>query len=102
MKYEDALKEWGARKLQTTYYAMTTEVDRDTVKVEMDFDAGDPCCGGYNPDCYCSMATSPSAHVTITGRSGRKRLTTTVEASSFDFVTVLKELVEVAEGTMTA
>ena len=104
MKYEDALQEWGARKIETANWALTEKIDRSTVKVEMEFDEGYACCGGRDPDCYCSFAESPSANVSITGRtsaSSRKVYSAEIDHYSFDFATVLREIVEASGGAVT-
>lgn len=97
MHYEEALKLWGARRLtKATGYT----VEPHTVHVRMVFTEGFPCCGGSNPDCYCSFATSPSANVAISGTDTKGRpQCTTIDADSFDFAEVLGEIVEAA-GTI--
>lgn len=113
MQYEEALKRWGAAKLTEAQrrYGQPPEVILDTVQVKFNFDEGYPCCGGRDPDCYCSMAESPSADVQISGQLvGARRdelggerwpLRLKMSTEEFDFVTVLKEIVAVAEGTVT-
>lgn len=103
MKYEDALREWGARKIEA-YNGNRVKIDRATVVVDMDFDEGYACCGGTDPNCYCSFAESPSAKVEITGRStaqSRKNYSASIDSCSFDFATILGEIVEASGGAVT-
>ena len=93
MNYEDALKEWGARKLESAFKGRT--FDRSSVTVDIEIDPGYACCGGRDPDCYCSFAESPSAYVEICGRNSKGQLQiTTIDRWAFDFATVVKEIVE--------
>lgn len=103
MKYEDALREWGARKIEG-YNGDRVKIDRSTVVVDMEFDEGYACCGGRDPDCYCSFAESPSANVSITGRESvqsRKAYSASIDHYSFDFATILGEIVEASGGAVT-
>lgn len=99
MKYDEALREWGARKLEAAGYG---DVNRQSVIVEMEFNEGYACCGGRDPDCYCSFAESPSASVMIRGSSYNMRnARVEIDHWSFDFATILKEIVEAGGGTVT-
>ena len=104
MQYEAALRLWGAQRLQADMGPNTKdrEINLDTVKVDMVFSEGYACCGGSDPDCYCSFAESPSADVVITGvtKGGRPR-TTSISNYGFDFVTILGEIVNAADGKIT-
>lgn len=93
MQYEMALKVWGAQRLSNSHRT----VNPDIVKVEMDFNEGYACCGGTDPNCYCSYAESPSANVVIT--AGKLRETINVE--DFDFAVILGEIVRAADGMIT-
>lgn len=95
MKYEDALRKWGALKLEQ----YGSKVDPQTVTVVTNFSEGYPCCGGNNPGCYCSLATSPTATVMVS--SYGFPYTYTIDLDEFDFVTFLGEIVDAADGTMT-
>lgn len=95
MNYEEALKEWGARKLEKIYNGIL--VGRETVKVSMEFDEGYACCGGRDPYCYCSFAESPRAYVEIT--SGKYKCS--IDSWEFNFAGILKEIVEAGGGTVT-
>lgn len=105
MEYQAALREWGARMLEerSRYPRMAPgSVDRGTVRVRMDFREGFACCGGSDPDCYCSFAESPSADVVVEGRTSSGRpCSWSMDAADFDFVTVLREVVEAGGGTLT-
>lgn len=102
MNYEDALKEWGARKLEAGWrFPKKHSIDRSTVNVEMEFNEGYACCGGSDPHCYCSFAESPSANVVITGTgTDYNRYNTSIDHWSFDFATILKEIVEAGGGSI--
>lgn len=101
MQYEDALRKWGKAKLEE--YHGGGEIQEATVEVKMEFDEGYACCGGSDPDCYCSLAESPSANVLITGNRMTGGLARReISHYEFDFVTILKELVTTAEGNITA
>lgn len=104
MNYEDALREWGARNLEKDNKGLV--IDRSTVQVDMEFDPGYACCGGRDPDCYCSFAESPSADVTITGRrEGVKKgqtFTYRIGCYEFDFATILKEIIIAGGGTLSS
>lgn len=91
MPYEDALREWGARKLEEAGH---TNVDRSIVNVEMDFNQGYHCGCGGDPNCYCSFEEAPSANISIS--SGRASIT--IDHYSFDFASVLGEIVAVGGG----
>lgn len=67
MGYEDALKRWGKRRLDEYN---KTNVDVEDVVVTFDYDEGYACCGGRDPECYCSFAESPSFNVNVRGGGG--------------------------------
>ena len=106
MQYEDALRLWGATKLASRYNVPLNELDPDLVKIEMIFDEGYQCCGGRDPDCYCSFAESPSADVLITyrGTAGPIDRQSAYRISSYDFnfVDILGEIVAAGGGTLTS
>ncbi|MFD6636736.1 hypothetical protein ACFWDN_13035 [Micromonospora chalcea] len=104
MNYEQALRAWGKAKLEESErrYAPAIEVDPETVNVGLDFNAGYACCGGRDPDCYCSFAESPSAKVSITGhdKNSGAYYSHDIEAYDFDFAAVLKEIVDAGGGVI--
>jgi len=102
MKYEEALQLWGAKKLSEVYPRLA--IDSATVHVGMQFDKGYVCCGGRDPDCYCSRAESPSASVRITAwtRDMSRQASVDIDAEDFDFATVLSEIIAVSDGALTA
>ena len=107
MSYEDALKAWGAQKLEASAnYRRRNKVTVElaSVNVSMEFDEGYACsCGGNDPLCYCSYAESPSADVVITGRTtAGDGVKYTIDASDFDFVEILGEIVEAAGGVVAS
>lgn len=110
MKYEDALKIWGAKLVarQNMHDILFEKIDLDTVQVELDLEEGYACCGGSDPSCYCSFAESPSAHVLVSCKGvgiGKRRTSTyqaVMDSDRFDFATVLKELCEIGDGNISS
>lgn len=105
MKYDEAIKLWGKQKIEGVYMGKLN-IDPETVSVEFDFNEGYACCGGRDPDCYCSFAESPSANVKISGKkTGVKFGQTysyTIDQWSFDFAEILAEIVAIGGGTISA
>lgn len=108
MKYDEALRLWGKKRIEDhwagSYRPVELDIDPATVTVTMDFNAGYACCGGSDPDCYCSFAESPSATVKIYGttRDGWSGYNVDIDADDFDFASVLKEIVEAGDGHLVA
>lgn len=106
VQYEKALQLWGAKKLKDKY-GSGFMVDLKTVEVKMDFDEGYQCgCHGNDPQCYCSLAVNPTARVLITGMCSQHNHTVflaqvTMDHYEFDFVQVLGEIVDAADGEVT-
>lgn len=99
MNYNEALKRWGLLRLERAGYQTIVP---ESVSVEMDFSEGYACCGGSNPNCYCSFAESPRAEVVITGVTKVDYpARVTIPLDQFDFATVLAEIVEAADGMVT-
>lgn len=92
MSYEDALQKWGGDKLREWNPEFKAD---NTVMVVFNFNDGFACCGGRDPDCYCSYAESPSAEVVIEGRGST---TYRIDIEDFDFATILKEIVAAGGG----
>jgi hypothetical protein len=90
-QYELALRLWGAQKLKEYY---RTQVVPDTVDVRLDFDPGYACCGGRDPDCYCSYWEAPSVNIEITGfsKTGGNMLNYRSNAEDFNFFMLMREL----------
>lgn len=100
MKYEDALKCWGYNKIKDQIHK-DESVTMDDINVVMHFSKGFACCGGSNPDCYCSMAESPRADVEITVWTTKGRyIYSCIGLGDFDFVATLKEILEAANGSI--
>ena len=96
MNYEEALKVWGANRLSDW---SGVKVNASSVTVVTEFEEGYACCGGNNPDCYCSYAESPSASVVITSSETSNRCS--IDLDDFDFAVVLGEIVAAGNGTLT-
>ena len=95
MQYEEALKVWGASRLRKAY--PKAKIVPDAVVVSLETNYGYSCCGGSDPDCYCSLAESPSGYVEISAG----RYSVEIDHYEFDFATILKEIVAAADGTIT-
>jgi len=104
MNYQDALREWGARRLEADDAAKRAwdrahglepfplgpcPVDRSTVSVRMEFVPED-IVGN-------SMDTSAECSVSITGYSNRQHWVE-IDVEKFDFVEVLGEIVAAGGG----
>lgn len=105
--YDRALQLWGLLQLRRLYPEV--EFVPATVTVEMDFNEGYACCGGTDPDCYCSFAESPKSDVVVRGQAAKPWstgpyfpmngvFTWTESAESFDFADMVRELFEVAQA----
>lgn len=102
MQYEEALRLWGAKKIEHYYGDLGISIDPNTVHVIFNFSEGFACCGGSDPLCYCSLAESPRAEVCIEGYDWQGQFHSyQMDASSFDFASVLKEILGAAEGTIS-
>jgi hypothetical protein len=106
MKYDDALKAWGALKLRA-YRSEYVELEFEAVTVTMEFSEGFACCGGSNPGCYCSLVEAPKAEVSILGLvkapaegSPYRTLSREISLEDFDFASVLKEICEAGGGVV--
>lgn len=103
MKYEDALRLWGARKIASSYRITVEDIVLGSVRVDFTFDEGYACCGGSDPNCYCSFAESPRAEVAVSASTkSTGTLRWTLDLESFDFATVLSELCETGDGMITS
>lgn len=100
MHYDMALKMWGLSKLKPQL-KQSEKLVLNQIDVGMNFSQGYGCCGGTDPECYCSLAESPSAEVSITAYTNKgRRIEHTIDLDCFDFATVLKEIVEAANGNV--
>lgn len=100
MKYEDALKCWGYQKIKAQI-ASDEAVTMNDLGVRMVFSRGYACCGGTDPDCYCSLAESPRAEVTVSARTTKGRyIESSIDLEDFDFVETLKEILEASNGSI--
>lgn len=106
MKYEDALKVWGANKVVERNNIHLNDIDVNSVSVSFYFNEGYNCCGGSDPLCYCSFAESPSASVRVeaknVGSSQDSRIFSwTQDVEDFSFTEVLRELCEI-DGSISS
>lgn len=102
MQYEEALRLWGARRLEAVHSnnRWPVVIDPTSVYVELNFNQGYACCGGTDPLCYCSFAESPSVTIEIKGWNDEytRQYTDSISADQFDFVKFLGEVLEVSGG----
>lgn len=99
MQYDEALRLWGAMKIAQANRLNVEDLGVASVRVNFDFDEGNNCCGGADPDCYCSFAESPSANVVASAHGWNGRIYHwSMDVESFDFASVLKELCELGDG----
>ena len=87
MDYSEALGRWGAK-----IAGLDPEI-HEQITVDLVMNQGYACCGGRDPDCYCSFAESASMELTVS--RGRKIVYTN---TYFDFSTAVREILEVADG----
>lgn len=104
MQYQTALAIWGLKTLKalgivTSNATLSTHV----IKVSTEINQGYSCCGGSDPDCYCSLAESPSlvALISCTPMGSAKATTTQEVAIDSDFTSFLGEVLKATEGTIT-
>lgn len=90
MKYDEALKAWGARQLAHKVNKGET-IDLSTVSVSIEAEQS-----GYG----CSCSAEVSAHVSITANL-EPRGWVYYDITYFEFEQFLKELVEAADGAVT-
>jgi len=100
MKYEDALKVWGYKKIKSQL-APPEAVLMEDIDVRMVFVKGYACCGGADPSCYCSLAESPRADVEIYAKTTTGRyIHHNIDLGDFDFIGTLEEILEAANGSI--
>lgn len=89
MKYDEALKVWGAKQLAHTLIK-GEELDLDTFSVELQVDSG----------WGCSCSSSAVAEVSMQAYTKDSRWVY-YDTKYFDFEDFLKEVVEAANGAVT-
>jgi hypothetical protein len=96
ISYEEAARRWGIEKLNA-YPAVRKNLDEDSVSVDFVMDEGYACCGGSDPDCYCSFAESPKLTAVVSYRVlGKSRgPKPSITLTYIDFAETLKEMFEV-------
>lgn len=100
MDYEEALIAWGRNRLSRGDKDAASRIT--DVTVDIDFDEGYSCCGGYDSSCYCSLATSPTAEVVVSGRLDGLKVTDRVDAEDFNFSQFIREICEAGGGSISA
>ena len=95
ISYEEASRRWGIEKLNT-YPALLKKVDKDSVTVDFEMDPGYNCCGGSDPDCYCSFAESPqmTAKISYRGLGKTRGPKPSITITYIDFAETLREMFE--------
>jgi hypothetical protein len=92
--YDEAVRKWGVTRL-SGYRNIKGKFDETSVTVDFELDSGFNCCGGSDPDCYCSMAESPSMKAYISYKGIGKFKPGKIEISYIDFAETLREMLEV-------
>lgn len=86
MNYNEALQEWGARRLEA---ADKGDINRSTVSVE----------AGYTTSGYCETCTYTTSCIEISGRNTEKTyVSTDTTEFNYDMGKFLKEVIEVAQS----
>jgi len=93
LTYEDAVRKWGTGKLNG-YSNLRGKFDETSVSVNFVLDEGYACCGGSDPNCYCSFAESPSMKAYVSYKTLKGR-TEKIVISYIDFAETLREVLEV-------
>lgn len=57
--YDEQVKVWAAQRFNVPLDEI------DSVAMESVFNEGYACCGGADPNCYCSFAESASMHLSV-------------------------------------
>lgn len=107
--YDVALQAWGSIRLAASRGLPVSRIDRSSIKVSMDFDAGYACCNMTDPDCHCTQAIAPTANVVITGfitvdpatGSPRRMIEEKIDSEWFEFSDILREIVEAGDGVIS-
>jgi len=90
-EYEEISRRWALSKLSPL---LREKVSEESVTVDFVLDEGYNCCGGTDPNCYCSLATSPQMTAVISylprGRSSGAKLSITLNC--IDFTETLREI----------
>lgn len=99
MKCDEALSLWGKEKLLaslTPAQRKKTVIDLSTVKVYLDTEVSYSCCRN-NPISFFRVEILGD----VTSGKITKQISTYISEYDFDFLEFLKEIVEVADGTLT-
>lgn len=59
LPYDEQIKVWAAEKYNIPLDEITS------VSMVSEFNEGYDCCGGRDPDCYCSLAESASMYLRV-------------------------------------
>lgn len=88
--YEDQIRVWAAKK----YELNINEIAK--VDLENNYDEGYSCCGGRDPGCYCSLATSATVdmNVTVWGTGGQKLYVDSIDLMFGDIGKMIQEIFE--------
>lgn len=95
ISYEEAARRWGIEKLKA-YEGIRPILDETSVTVDFEMDPGYNCCGGSDPDCYCSFAESPQLTAVVSYRAlGKTRgPKPSITITYIDFAATLREMFE--------
>lgn len=84
MTYDEVVKVWAGETLSVDPASITS--------VQFDMTEGYACCGGRDPDCYCSYAESPRLEANVFF-AGKKRPQT---IDYIDFTSTLTAVLAIA------
>lgn len=92
LAYEEAVRIWALKNMSR--YKIRKEIVEDSVSVNFVLDEGFGCCGGTDPDCYCSFAESPSckAEISFLTVKGKKEK---LELGYLDFADTVREIYDI-------
>lgn len=60
LPYDEQIKVWASSRYDLDLATI------ESVSIDTRFNEGYACCGGADPNCYCSFAESASMYLTIT------------------------------------
>lgn len=99
LTYDEAVQVWA--KNYAAQDKSFKHKDAYKYRVDVEVNEGYACCGGRDPQCYCSYAESPSAYIGITITDG-SILVKQIELRYKDMAEVVREIIVAGGGTITA
>lgn len=98
LTYDEAITEWGYRRLRQRY--PKGQFERDSIAVSYEWDEGYQCCGGNDPYCCCSLAESPYNYVCVTAKRTdlKQPKVATIVDRYVEFDELVRELYAIGAG----